>query len=122
MALPPALVIAQNIHQPQTGPVQVLSGQPFQIVPGVDDIVPVHQQVLFSLEAGLETLPGPFLPGRGFGGGGKGPGLNGAIGPGEDSLQLPFHFSAVSVAHSGPGNALVLVLLSSLLRRPPAGV
>ena len=47
-----ALVVAQQLDQPGTGAVQVLPGQLLQLLPGKNDVVPVHQQVFRPFREG----------------------------------------------------------------------
>ena len=47
MHLPVTLIIAQNIHQLTSGGLQINLRQFFQFFPRIDNIVAVHQKVLF---------------------------------------------------------------------------
>ena len=46
VALPIALIVAQDSDQPASGSVQTLLRQRFQLVPRKNDVVPIHQQIL----------------------------------------------------------------------------
>ena len=59
MVSPVALVIAEDVHQDLPGGVHALLGDGFQLIPGEDDIVAVHQQIFFP--AG-KTWTGKGLP------------------------------------------------------------
>ena len=95
LTAPVALIIAEQIHQQLAGGIQALLGQVFQLVPGENDIVAVHQQKL--LPVGVGPLP---QRGRGFfrrrllffppglGRRVKIPPADGAVGPFIDSHQL----------------------------------
>ena len=46
LAFPVTLVVAKKVAQGLPGRVQALPGHGLQLVPGEDDVVPVHQQIL----------------------------------------------------------------------------
>ena len=50
MALAVALIVAQQVAQGLSGAVQTVFGNGFQLVPGENDVVAIHQQVFFSPE------------------------------------------------------------------------
>ena len=115
----PALVVAQQVNELGPCPVQILSGQGGQVLPGVDDVVSIHQQVVLPRPL-FQPLPGPLL---GLGGGlyrVEGPGLHRPIGAGEDLLQLLVQGQLGGVAPLELGGGLGL--LGPLLLWQPAAV
>ena len=106
LALLIALIVAQQIAQALPGRVQALLGQGFQLVPGEDDVIAVHQQVL--------RTGGLLFHGAVFGRGGNRaagglwrdeiPALHRAVGPLENGLQLLVLFDGAGVGGgAGPG-------------------
>ena len=115
----PSLVVAQAVDELRPGAVQVLPGDGAQRLPGVDDVIAVHQKVVLP-GPGLGLLPGLRLRGRGFGRGPERVGSDRAIGLAEDGLQLfvqrrPGLVAHGRTAHGGP-------FLLGLALGPPAAV
>ena len=106
-ALLVALVVAENVHEPLAGRVQVLPGQVLQGVPGEDHVVTVHDEIL--LLGGRDGPPGS-------GGGGLTqelvlPAALGAEGPQEDGLQLLLVQVQVPGVHPGDRGGVLPPLL-----------
>ena len=105
LAVPVALVIAQQVHQQLTGGVQTLLGRFLQLVPGEDDVVAVHQQKLLSIGVGPLSSAGDRVGRRlrrlfppGFGRWVKIPPADGAIGPLINGHQLLVLFQRARIA------------------------
>ena len=120
-------VVAQNVHQPAAGGVQVALGQAAQVLPGKDHVVPVHQQVI---------RPGGLGPGRHLHAGGGGvqrrpgcllgvgavlaPVLDLAVGALKDGQQFLVLLQRAPVG-VGPAATGIAVRLVVLLRLPGGG-
>ena len=84
-----ALVVGQDVQQQLPGGVQTALSRRLQLVPGVDDVVAVHQQVFRPpVLAADVVLPLVQAGAGGFGLGAEGLPLHLAVGPLVDGLEL----------------------------------
>ena len=92
------LIVQKNVHQHPTGGLQIDASHFLEFVPGVNDVVSVHQKVLGTHISGRNSAAnGAF--GRALGGGLKIPPFHFAIGSLKDGLQFLFLLAGGGVGH-----------------------